>query len=100
MTRTDRYFHLYNEKYFGSALPIPVIRWAPLKHFGHYYRYSGKHIIELAEWTRTNSTLWRWTLLHELVHLSLRNRRCKVHGRVFNNEMKRLANEGAFVGLW
>lgn len=100
MTRTEKYFHRYNEKYFGCALPHPVIRWADLKHFGHYYQENNEHIIELAEWSRTNNTIWRLTLLHELVHLHLRDRRCKLHGRVFNNEMKRLANIGAFNGLW
>lgn len=100
MTRLDRYFHRYNEKYFDGDLPQPIIRFAELKHFGHYYQDNGQHIVELAEWTRKNNTLWRMTLLHELVHLKLHNRRCKVHGRVFHNEMKRLANQGAFIGLW
>jgi hypothetical protein len=100
MTGLERYFHQYNDKYFNGELPEPVIRWADLKHFGHYYQEDGQHIIELAEWMRKNNTLWRSTLLHELVHLKLRNRKCKVHGRVFHNEMKRLANLDAFKDLW
>lgn len=100
MTKLQRYFRKYNEKYFGGALPEPILRFAEFKHFGHYYQQDGGHIIEFAEWTRRNNTLWRFTLLHEMVHLKHHNKKCHLHGRLFNNEMKRLANAGAFNGLW
>lgn len=114
-TKLHKYFRLYNAKYFGGVLTEPVLQWAKLKHYGHFF---GREIntynvvtdeldatrlelvIELAEWTRGMNNVWRLTLLHEMVHLKLHNKRCKTHGKLFNDEMKRLANVGAMNGLW
>lgn len=104
MTKLQKYFRLYNKKYFDDALPEPVLRWAEMKDFGHYYSEivddQERHIIEFGKWSAANNSIWRFTLLHELVHLKLRNKKCTHHGRLFQKEMKRLAANGAFAKLW
>lgn len=114
MTKLQKYFRIYNKKYFDDALPEPTLRWAEMKDFGHYYcelvdrineadevvSTRDHHVIELGKWSCSNNTIWRLTLLHEMCHLKLRNKKCSTHGVLFNREMKRLANAGAFNGLW
>lgn len=114
-TKLQKYFRLYNKKYFDDSLPEPVLRWAEMKHYGHYFPQiietvvvgmdevvgaRTEYVIELGCWTRKMNNIWRLTLLHEMVHHALRDKKCQSHGRLFNNEMKRLANVGAFNGLW
>jgi hypothetical protein len=42
----------------------------------------------------------RMTLLHECVHVKLRNKKGDLHGPAFQREMLRLARAGAFKDLW
>jgi SprT-like family len=39
-------------------------------------------------------------LLHEMVHIKLRNRKIDMHGKEFQKEMVRLAKKGAFAPYW
>jgi hypothetical protein len=116
VTKLQKYFQIYNKKYFGGALPPVTLRWADMKHFGHYFAREHEmfdiftnevvsvrteHVIELGKWSTNNRSVWRMTLLHEMCHLKLRDKkRAASHGRLFNQEMKRLAASGAFHGLW
>lgn len=124
MTKLEETFHLFNSRYFRSSLPMCKIVWADISHFGDYTpRYSkvyktekeakaalrsgefatnGKvqHVIRLAKFTKKQDRQWMFTLLHEMCHVRLRNEAGDYHGHKFQREMKRLANAGAFNGLW
>ncbi len=39
-------------------------------------------------------------LLHEMVHIKLRNRKIDMHGKEFQKEMLRLAKKGALAPYW
>lgn len=124
MTEIQQAFHTYNARYFRGSLPDCKIVWADLDYFGDYNisfkaKYpthrraqqavrSGEvyapgnvvHTIRLGKWTRKQRRQWALTLLHEMVHLKLFKDKGRHHGHKFQREMKRLANMGAFNGLW
>jgi Zn-dependent peptidase ImmA (M78 family) len=60
--------------------------------------YQLDNEIAINTWLRDWPTLWRWTLLHEMVHLFLPDH--ADHGEKFQKEMLRLARAGAFRNLW
>lgn len=115
-TKLQFWFWKYNKQYFSGRLPECDIKWADLKEFGHQgVRYVQKRsrgriemeprfYIRIAKDTRSKESTWKMTLLHELCHLKLRNKdgfhQGRDHGHKFQREMKRLANMGAFNGLW
>ena len=47
---------------------------------------------------RRSERLWRGTLLHEMVHMELPDQ--IHHGKKFEVRMVKLANSGAFKGIW
>lgn len=124
MTKPEELFHLYNSRYFRGALPKCKIVWADIDSFGEYvplyhkayktedeakkairsgeFATNGKvtHLIKLARWSRKQRRQWAFTLIHEMVHVELRNEPGDYHGRKFQRRMKQLANRGAFNGLW
>lgn len=121
MTKPEELFHLFNSRYFRGSLPKCKVVWTDTKMFGMYYPVYNKtyktkkeaqtairdktfqpdqHVIELGRWTRKAGRQWKFTLLHEMVHLKLRNETGSFHGHKFQKEMKRLASMGAFRGLW
>lgn len=116
LTDLELWFRIYNKRYFRNSLPECEIKWADLKWFGHQgVRYVRKrangrveleprYYIRIAKDTRGLRSTWHMTLLHELCHLKLRDgdgqHQGRDHGHKFQREMKRLANMGAFNGLW
>lgn len=97
-TVLEKTYRLYNRKYFGNRLPKTPdvdLRWADIPEMG--YEQGGE--IVLNKRYRHRASVWKFTLLHEMVHLS----QPKVkhdHGKEFQKEMLRLARAGAFKGLW
>ena len=97
-------FDIANRKYFGNRLPKIHVRWTfdlPEDHAG-IYMYPGKGqpgVILLNADFKTIEVLWIATLLHEMVHLELRDRRIKDHGYIFRRRMRELVMAGAFDDL-
>lgn len=90
-----RAFRFYNRKYFNNELPEVDLCWKKID--SRLFGYCDGDQIVIHENLRETTSLWKLTLLHELVHL--KNMRWG-HGKKFQNEMRRLANAGAFDGLW
>ena len=96
--KLKRAYREYNKKFFGNILPNPPevkLRWAAISEMG----YQVEDEIVLNRRDRSRNSVWRFTLLHEMVHLSLPPNLAD-HGRRFQQEMLRLAQIGAFAKLW
>lgn len=114
-------YYLFNSRYFRSKLTYDVVlQWRDIDHLAEYlpsysllatrtkgdnkgtYRKVGgrKETIYISKKTKDSSKIWMMSLLHEMVHLKLKNAKGSYHGHAFQREMKRLANAGAFNGLW
>lgn len=71
-----------------------------------YRSLSGKpdsYRIQINKADRKSPRVWKMTLIHEMVHFKLYGKdksRASCRSRMFQSEMKRLANAGAFNGLW
>ena len=104
----------FNKRYFGNKLPLDAkVIWSR--------KTTRKRAAQLLVWTKSlvdteialNPMMKKLgaecralqSLLHEMCHLHLRvlGKPPSVytgHGRLFQNEMKRLANLGAFNRIW
>lgn len=109
----------YNQKYFGGKLPVCPVDWQNLSRYGAIGRHrwfviEGKgmdgrwrevrieHTIHLDPMLKKMPNLKLSTLLHEMCHVAVRQQsvRAEAHGRLFQQEMLRLATAGAFKTLW
>jgi hypothetical protein len=102
-----RWFARYNKLYFQDSLPPDTeIWWEPLSTADGVtcpvYEVSAGHFsIRLDPGIKGFTAYWRSTLLHEMVHVALWPRHPKhQHGKVFNDRMLKLAQDGAFKKLW
>jgi len=92
----------YNKKYFGGQLPKIPVRWGKVDE-GHAAEFLHHPLEIVVHPTIKRCGLDKYSkilLLHEMAHVKLRDRKIKDHGRVWVNEMKRLARIGAFDELW
>lgn len=110
------WFDTFNQKYFGNGLPKETsVVWKKPYVEGHgaefipLRRTDGRwHLLVLL-----NPVLMKigaenyamQNLLHEMCHLSLwargkRRQQYSGHGYLFQKEMKRLVNLGAFQHIW
>lgn len=97
--RLHRAYRAYNRRYFGNLLPNPpdvTIRWEELGNQLMGYQLEDEIVINRKD--RHRESLWRLTLLHEMLHLALPDE--KAHGKRFQDGMLRLAKMGAFRNLW
>lgn len=94
-------FRTANARYFGGRLPEPVIEFAAIPEdvLGDTDLIDGVFHIRLNYFTRKMSVIWIQTLLHEMVHMELWDRRIKYHGYVFQRRMRELVAQGAFNDL-
>jgi predicted metal-dependent hydrolase len=107
--RSDRnlkkIYRQYNKEWFDSALPDVSVRWA-VDDDDMKFECASKSFLACADNTaivlnsemKGATRLWRFTLLHEMVHTKLWPYRG--HGKKFQMEMLRLAALGAFAMLW
>lgn len=99
-TRLQRAYCYYNRKYFGNNLPSlsqVSIKWGDIEVMGFQ---SGPRIV-INQKDRSRDRVWKFTLLHEMVHLWLDDYVTRSdHGTEFQQEMLRLAEAGAFRNLW
>lgn len=99
-TALQKTYRLFNRKYFGNKLPRNArLRWADLKGMMGYQR--GQEIV-IDRKDRKRDSVWRGTLLHEMVHLALPDSKPigGFHGKDFQKEMMRIARLGALKGIW
>jgi predicted SprT family Zn-dependent metalloprotease len=105
---------LFNKRYFGNILPVgAAVIWSR--------KTTKRRMAQLLVWDHTleeteialNPAMKKLgaecralqSLLHEMCHLHLRvlGKRKSVytgHGRLWQRDMKRLANSGAFATIW
>ena len=115
--RQLRYWYgKYNARFFNNTLPTTIeVYWEP--PLGAAYgetvpeyevlpcrrlqKIDDHFVLRLNPALRGWGSVWKMTLLHEMAHISLweSNPRHQ-HGKVFQEEMMRLAREGAFTKLW
>ena len=100
-------FSRYNKKYFEGFLPDDTeLWWEPLSNADGmtcpvWEVDSGKFVIRIDPGIKGFGAYWRATLLHEMVHIDLWSRHPKhQHGKLFNDRMLKLAQDGAFNRLW
>ena len=113
-----RLYNLYNCRFFGDALPHGVkLYYAPKldkvdtkdgKHRSTCavtYWFENKKVPNVIVIRKTRTSNMRHIasdLLHEMCHIAKPNADCeeKKRNSVFQKEMKRLANAGAFQNIW
>lgn len=99
--RQRSWFRVFNRRYFGGELnPRTLLKFhQDGKHWGWLIGESDDSCtLAMHHHCKADSRVGRIFLLHEMVHLQLFP--LDGHGERFEAEMLRLANEGAFRGLW
>lgn len=98
----DALYDEYNTRYFGGKLPKVPVRWGRVQESSaaEFWPDSMEIVIHPMIRRCGLDKYARILLLHEMVHVKLRNKRIADHGRLFHTEMKRLARIGALVKLW
>ncbi len=91
-----KYFHIYNEKYFNSILPLPRFSFTKgRRYLGFYYSEWRGISISLA-WDAPDE-FFQNTLIHEMIHyyLDYINDVDKIpHGPKFKREAARINKDG------
>jgi len=121
MTDLEETFWLFNSRYFRFGKKkletLLGVEWANLdkqkalgvnRSFRTLYAPKGtpktdKYKILINKKYKTAGCIWMTTLLHEMAHFKLQGidpSRLSCRSRMFDKEMKRLANMGAFHGIW
>jgi hypothetical protein len=101
-----RWYEKYNTAFFGGELPNhTVLFWEPIPDAGHtcpvYEVDHGQFLIKIDPSLKGVPCYFKITLIHEMVHVKLWAKHPRsLHGKLFQTEMKRLANDGAFRSLW
>ena len=105
-----REYRQINERYFGNALPTIRVIWEPrLAEVGRMIGNNGTlngitdgRLILLNSTIRRKRDKTTATLCHEMVHVYLitAGQKDEEHGAVFQHELLRLSEQGAFKGLW
>ena len=96
-TMLEHTYRSFNRKYFNNSLSKDV----DLK-FGHTSGLLGYQLGEEIVLSKNKAyrkeSIWKGTLLHEMVHLKVSE--SADHGPKFQKEMLRLARKGAFANIW
>jgi len=97
-----RLFRKFNAKYFDGELPEPLIKYehiTDMKCFGLCEQLADESFVITIDSQWASSRSFRHlTLLHEMVHIHIWP--CATHGKKFQDEMMRLALDGAFKEIW
>lgn len=106
-SQLKHWYDKYNFKWFDGKLPTDtLIYWEPppaaYAETCPVFENDHSHfIVKLDPSIRALKQWWKIVLLHEMIHIKLRPKHPKSqHGRLFQEEMKRLAYDGAFRNLW
>lgn len=105
--RLRRWYRAFNVKWWAGELPEDVeVFFGTCEKDHGMYAYSEDYLDEKVSgfelcvdhrWV-DDDRIAKWWLLHEMAHLAVMP--FAGHGDVFQNEMKRLAQAGAFKGIW
>lgn len=100
-----RWFCKYNNQFFDSTLPDVLIYWEPptasYAEICPVFDTGVGFEIKIDPSIKGFHKMWKLTLLHEMCHLKLWPKHPRsMHGKLFQEEMKRLANANAFKTLW
>lgn len=95
----------FNEEYFLGALPkntIVTYGDPGRLNMAISFESSGRNFIVLSKELNKAPRVAHGTLIHEMVHIATRNvdHSLDGHGPVFQREMLRLAEAGAFSSIW
>lgn len=93
----------YNEEYFLGQLPNVEVHWADLgalKDMGFTMQRGKGYEILIDRATHPTGRQARETLLHEDCHVATWDKAFDDDSIEFQNCMVRLANQGAFKGVW
>lgn len=97
----------FNRRFFGGQLPHDtVVYWQPLSGDDGascpvWEVAHNKFVITIDPRWSASKWVWQMILIHECAHLHLwRKSPRHQHGKVFQQEMLRLAMIGAFKGVW
>ncbi len=104
-------YNQYNKKFFYNSLPDIIVGYATTKQFKSnrvkrgtcaFTSYNDKkHTLATAivihQHDKKSMAYIKADLIHEMVHVAFPRAN---HGKVFQEEMKRLAQAGAFEGIW
>jgi hypothetical protein len=98
-----RLFRKFNVKYFGGALPEPILKYehiTTMNCFGlcEFSDDDNQFVITIDPQWASSRSFRHLTLLHEMVHIHIWPH--MTHGKKFQDEMMRLALEGAFKEIW
>lgn len=95
-----RWYRSFNRKFFHPPLPDAALMWSPCDgDFGlANQEEDGTFFIKLNPQFSLDERMAKMTLLHEMCHLAIWP--IKNHGKKWKAQMLRLAQEGAFDGLW
>lgn len=95
-----RAYREFNKRWFDDALPHDVdVFFSPAEDcYGQVQEEDGSWTLQINPKYFIDHRIWKMVLLHEMAHLAVRP--YLRHGRAFQVEMTRLANKGAFRGLW
>jgi hypothetical protein len=89
-----RYFNLFNRKYFNNEVPHGTsVIWAPLNGNNGEYQAG---VIRIDIPLQGTPKMAKIILLHEMIHA---HRPRANHGRVFQAEIRRLFEAGAYRRL-
>lgn len=97
--KLKRYYKRYNKILFDGKLPSnAVIVWKTLKgRAGQTGVEDGVSIIEMDTQYKKERTIWRVTLIHEMVHVAVYP--YEKHGRRYLDELKRVSKHDTFLRL-
>lgn len=104
--RLKHWYDKYNAAYFDGQLPThTVCFWEPMPEAGAtcpvFEVDHGQFLIKIDPALKGVPCYFKLTLLHEMCHLKLWPKHPRsMHGKLFQEEMKRLANANAFKTLW
>ena len=104
-------YNRYNRQFFDGKLPDILVGYATTKQFKKHRVKKGTcaftsfddethtkpTAIVIHYFTGKSMAYIKMDLFHEIIHVA--NPRAD-HGKVFQDEMKRLASLGAFDGIW
>jgi hypothetical protein len=96
-----RWYREFNRRFFSAALPEDIdLLYAPVERCLADVTFcpAQEFVLRINPRYAIDTRVVRLTLLHEMAHVKLWPYR--THGPQFEAEMQRLANIGAFKGLW
>lgn len=97
------YYETYRHMYFGKDMPDARVIWAdlPSDFMGRTEKTpDGVFIIRIDRKSNPAPKEALMTELHEMCHVDMWKKEFDEHGRLWQYDMHRLADEGAFEDLW